>query len=72
MVHLIAWQKVKAKLEIAKAYDCRLKDAIVSEFGKSINNLIDSFIEEMIFNQHKIVGEIEDKTISNEKERVND
>lgn len=59
--------KVKAKLEKARAFDCRLNDAIVSDFGKSINNLIDIFAEEMNFDQHKIVAEIEEMTLLNKK-----
>lgn len=62
-----AAKKAKARLEIAKAYDCRLNDAIVSDFGKSINNLIDIFAEEMNFDQHKIVAEIEEMTLLNKK-----
>lgn len=62
-----AAKKAKARLETAKAYDCRLNDAIVSDFGKSINNLIDIFAEEMNFDQHKIVAEIEEMTLLNKK-----
>lgn len=62
-----AAKKAKAKLEIAKAFDCRLNDAIVSDFGKSINNLIDIFAEEMNFDPHKIVAEIEEMTLLNKK-----